>query len=345
MDVPETMSAQDIDALGLVGQVATGQRAAQQLEAQRQMQDAGRLERQERQARDIESKRELLKERLAAKRVGKGSGGGARAGAPAMSDTELLDLAGGDALLAEAFKRNPKLREDAFKKRIQKQKELSTAIEKKGLTGTTADIGLSKAEIDAQKDFGKRMDAVQDANVKLQQLERHLPPEGSNIPGIGTAEGYLPTKAHELLAEWGGVERSKKALQVRRAAEPIIQAYRKATTGVAFSPQELKRILKGFGLYETADEASFREGIKRLREMVDSAIANVHASFPQKVIDRYNAQRTGSGVVSGAPASQKIGQPAAGVVRVRNKATGQTGSIPADKADAALKSGKFEMVQ
>lgn len=120
----------------------------------------------------------------------------------------------------------------------------------------------------------------------------------SDIPGVGIIDSRKP-----------GFMQGASDIAVRQAVRGIVSRLLKAQSGSTVSEQELDRKLEELGMGESATEAQFRIGLKRLERDVSGALEQREARHTP---DAVNAYRQRGGVTSkDLPKPQRKPAPAA----------------------------------
>ena len=343
----DDMSAQDIDKLGLVGQGAVDARSRERLAAEGEMNKrnydarlAGISATSEARDKDRQARLEAVKMKINAKRGG-GGGKGGGAGRSSMTYEEALKYTSGDEAAAKQMLADQTLRRGVVKGSID--------AGRKAAAKTSTGQGITtKAEMEAQREYGKRRDALEDMNTNLQALEADIGDSGE-IPGKGVFDP-LQIPVLQSVGSDLGMDSAQKAARIDKRAKAAVASYMRSISGKTVTDQERAVLNKIVGTGKGQSEYELREGLKMLKNLGQQQEGNLTGSFPEHIRAAYNKDRNTGGPVSGVPNSQVIGKPSpeAGAparVRVKDAKTGTIGFISADKVDAAVKSGRFTVAE
>lgn len=181
----------------------------------------------------------------------------------------------------------------------------------------------------------------------LHQIDADSKDLGNRVKGIDQAIGTLKG------LDSGDIKDDTKAQELLN----------KALAQAGISPQDLADNEKGkafFGLFNTTgDKQAGIKYLNALRSQAQDAYSKLSDSRTQLLQntagaapaanDKFQFGQQGQAPQQAPAAAQPTPSTApaatAGTVRVRNKQTGQTGSIPAANLQAALSSGQFEQIQ
>jgi hypothetical protein len=162
---------------------------------------------------------------------------------------------------------------------------------------TGAGISERRANEAAGNDQDLKIAAARDA---MSQLEAAMPPEGQDIPGVGTIDSL----------RGGGFFQSPDGRRTRTLAENAVMRYLRLESGGVIGPQEFADEMQRRGMAAGATEQQFRDGMRDLRRDLDA---------------RSQRRERGSGNQA-QPAA-----PAARPGRTRVRINGTTGWWPADR--------------
>ena len=212
-------------------------------------------------------------------------------------------------------------------------------------------------------ELSKRAEAIKlpETGSAIQQLSSSIQQHGPALGAISGAEA-VPAGAVQMGEDVGNFLRkggklgeyaaslfpSPGATEQKQAFEALKAYERHGLYGSRLTEPERKMFLNSFGLTMSSDPQARLRGIQNLNEIHNKQVQNLRGGFPEETIKTYE-ERSGTSLspreqmIKGpaqspaepapTPASPMSPQAASTPMRVKHKASGKSGTIPASEFD------------
>lgn len=199
-----------------------------------------------------------------------------------MDDKQLLSLAGGDPLVAQALRDNKKLREKALEQRLKSTSEASSPEAQSSISRTAKSLGMTASQFSHEVEkYSKRRESVAELDTissSLNDKVQTIISSGREIQGVGIISGAVPFAALT----------TDEARAVRQGLASLRNVILKARAGSAVSAEEAARMYEELGIGAGRTMNDLLRGLANVRDTLEAKMGTIAGGFPPEVVQQYH---------------------------------------------------------